>query len=309
MKSKSLIITHRDADGITSAIAFSFLSLNSQKPSLNQILKNFDILDINYSDDFQTLLSSRNIKLSNYNKVIMLDFTCPTQIMQKLRAEFKENLIWIDHHKSTYQRIEKELNEIKINGLRNDSQSASLLVYKYFNKEPTNFARYISDMDMWTFLLPSSREFIAGTPNFETRFTKENLKFVLNLMDNTKFNLKFKRIIKKGKIILEYQEDYIKSTLELGKVVMFEGYKSFMINTIFHAGKLSEAIFSNEKYKDVEIVIVWKREYSTNKDQVSLRSKTINITPIAEKYGGGGHPKASGVSLNNISELKLQEIK
>jgi len=308
MKSKSLIITHQDADGITSAIAYSSLFLGPKIPTLKLILKNFDIIDINYSENFQTLLSSRNIKLTNYNKVILLDFSFPTQIMQDLRNEFKENFIWIDHHKKNYQKIEKELNNIKINGLRDDSKAACLLVYKYFNKEPTNFARYISDMDLWTFLLPNSREFIAGLPSFETDFTTKQFEFVLYLMNDSKFNKKFKKIIKEGKIILKYQIDYIKSILGLGKIFIFEGYKTFIINTIFPAGQVSDSIFSEEKYKDIEIVIVWKKDYSTNKDAASLRSRTINITPIAEKYGGGGHPKASGVSLNNISELKLQEI-
>jgi len=312
MRNKSLIIAHRDADGITSAIGFSCLSLEKEqsitKPTLKLIFKNFDILDIQYSDEFHELIEARKIKLSNYNKVIILDYTVPTQVMRELYDLFKENLIWIDHHKRTYQRVEAELSDIDIKGLREDSVSASVLVYQYFNKEPTSFARYISDMDLWKWELPSSRDFIAGVINFETRFKEEQYKYILNLINDTKFKSKFKIIVKRGIAIREYQKDYVKSIIGLGKVVMFEGYKAFIINTIFFPGLISDYIFEDKNYKDVDIIIVWKREYSTNKDYVSLRSKEINLTSIAGKYGGGGHPNACGIALKDIKELDIKEI-
>lgn len=45
-------------------------------------------------------------------------------------------------------------------------------------------------------------------------------------------------------------------------------------------------------------------EKDLNRFRVNLRSKSISINGMAEKYGGGGHPLASGVYVGSIDRVK-----
>jgi Exopolyphosphatase-related proteins len=40
-----------------------------------------------------------------------------------------------------------------------------------------------------------------------------------------------------------------------------------------------------------------------NRFRVNLRSKKVSINGIAEKYGGGGHPLASGAYVGSMDEV------
>jgi phosphoesterase RecJ-like protein len=54
---------------------------------------------------------------------------------------------------------------------------------------------------------------------------------------------------------------------------------------------------------DIKGVNVWVN-FTETEDGVlaELRSNKYNINPIAVKYGGGGHAKASGATLKNREE-------
>ena len=57
---------------------------------------------------------------------------------------------------------------------------------------------------------------------------------------------------------------------------------------------------------DIRGVDVWVN-FTETEDGVlcEIRSSTYNINPIAKKYGGGGHAKASGATLKNREEAML----
>ena len=62
--------------------------------------------------------------------------------------------------------------------------------------------------------------------------------------------------------------------------------------------------------KGVEVAVVI-REYRVGKIKVNLRSKmSVNVSRIAKKLGGGGHPRSSGVVLEGkLSELVEKIVK
>ena len=54
---------------------------------------------------------------------------------------------------------------------------------------------------------------------------------------------------------------------------------------------------------DIKGVDIWVNFTETEEGVLcELRSSRYNINPIAVKYGGGGHAKASGASLKNREE-------
>jgi bifunctional oligoribonuclease and PAP phosphatase NrnA len=57
------------------------------------------------------------------------------------------------------------------------------------------------------------------------------------------------------------------------------------------------------------VAVVYMREIGSNKFRASLRSKgDINVAKVAEKFGGGGHKNASGLSIEGDWDEKEREI-
>jgi len=60
--------------------------------------------------------------------------------------------------------------------------------------------------------------------------------------------------------------------------------------------------------KDV-VAVVYMREVAPNQYKASLRSKgDINVAKVAEKFGGGGHKNAAGLSIDGDWDEKEREI-
>lgn len=115
----------------------------------------------------------------------------------------------------------------------------------------------------------------------------EQLKFIGKILNNVE--LLFDEKIAILKIPMKYSE-------ELGSDI----------------GDTSEIIASGLQIKGVEIAILIKE--TENGSKISLRSKNVfDVREIAERLGGGGHVKAAGITLKNISlddaeDLVLNEI-
>ena len=56
-------------------------------------------------------------------------------------------------------------------------------------------------------------------------------------------------------------------------------------------------------------VAVFLREMADRRIRVSLRSKsTVRVTPVAERFGGGGHENASGCNLDGPIEVAIDRV-
>jgi len=312
---KTLIVAHRDADGITSAVSFAWNLLEKEKlpKNISRLYSIATFLDINHNEDIFEAFKDNNINLDDYYQLVILDFSFPIPILLKLREIFKDNIIWIDHHKRADDDLKKLLlkKEIKIKGIRKSNNAASVLVWKFFKKGAPEFAEYIEDMDLWKWEKPNSKEFIAGLINLNGKFTKETISYVFNLIDFDKFEKKRNKIINRGKIIIEHQKDYVNTIKKVGKKVEFEGYPAYIINTYFNPGLILEYLKELKEFKDTEIFIVWHKVYEFGWIKVSLRAtkeSKADLSLISKKYGGGGHPKASAFTIDDVNKIKLTYI-
>ncbi|MCK9292571.1 MAG: DHH family phosphoesterase [archaeon] len=313
---KALIVAHRDADGITSAVSFAWNLLEKKKlpKNLENIYSVATFLDINYNEDVFKTFRDNSINLDDYCQLVILDFSFPIDILLKLKTLFKDNIIWIDHHKRADEDLDRLLSKrnIKIKGLRKSNHAACVLVWKFFKKGAPEFVEYIEDMDLWKWDKLNSKEFIAGLVNLNGKFTKETISYVFNLIDFNKFENKKKKIINRGKIIIQHQKNYVNTIRKIGKKVEFEGYPAYIINTYFESGLILEYLKELEEFKDIEIFIVWHKIYEFGWIKVSLRAtkeSKADLSLISKKYGGGGHPKASAFIIDDIKKIKIKKYK
>lgn len=120
-------------------------------------------------------------------------------------------------------------------------------------------------------------------------------------------NKDFIRIKILGKLISE-----MKLVLN-NKVALIEIPKSLIDEFGIEIGDTSDIIAYGLQIKGVEVTVLVKE--SDEGAKISLRSKNnVDVRKIAEIFGGGGHIKASGLKMKNISldeavDMILKEIK
>lgn len=311
---KTLIIAHNDLDGIFSAGGYIYCE-SGMSDSLMDIktkdISNYDLLILGINNfDFFERLEKLGYDINKYEKLVMVDYSLNLETMKKLKEIFKDNFIWIDHHESVYKEVEE--NNLHIKGLRDVNHSAATLVFKYFNKEPPLICKYVEDMDIWKFNLDNTEEVLSGLlallkstikgPVID--FNLIDINHVFLFLDDDYFLEKKNHLIDTGKILSNYEKDSVKMTLLKSGTFMFEGYKTIVVNSEIKASIFSLIVFNSEKYKDIEQILVWTKNYMTKDYSFSIRSREHDCNIIAKKYGGNGHKQASGFRVTDLNDIE-----
>jgi nanoRNase/pAp phosphatase (c-di-AMP/oligoRNAs hydrolase) len=89
-----------------------------------------------------------------------------------------------------------------------------------------------------------------------------------------------------------YEQAYLKKILSEAREVVFEGYNVLAINSTLMVSEIGSTLAKGKPF-----AIVWRQK--SDKGYVySLRSDDngIDVSVIARRYGGNGHPHAAGFS-------------
>lgn len=259
-----------------------------------------EMIGINYGDEFPW------DSIKNDETVYMVDFSLqPFEKMIKLNQ--KCNLIWIDHHKTAIDEYIKWFNRGHfMGGMRSIDYSACELVHKYIYLSSDNnipyFIRLLGRYDIWDLdwdnnVLP----FQMGMRNYDTDPVLDKVidnvwKPLLNENNNSKKAF-LNKIIKKGKIILNYQNKYNERYFNVAAFeTEFNFYKSIAINKALCNSKVFDTIKNRFKY---DLFITFYRS-KNNKWIISLYSNTVDVGRLAKKYGGGGHAGAAGFVCDEL---------
>jgi len=313
---KTLIVFHKDLDGYISALSYAIIKYNNnyvddiqneeffKNLDIDKLNKYFDFFYIDYSNEnLLEKIERTNYNLDDYESLVLLDFSCEIEIMKFLLNKFKNKFIWIDHHKRIYEKYEQE---IKVEGLRDSNNSACVLVWLYFNLKAPLLAEYIEDMDIWNWKLDYSKQILHTLEIKFNNLYNINHNYFLQLLSNTEFLDNKKDFIKSGEMVLEKINLIANRDTVNGKVIEFNNYKTYIVNSTIKPGHISENIFENNKFNDVGLTIVWYRSYKLGIDKVSIRSRkdgNIDCSKIALKYGGNGHKNASGFIIKDINDI------
>ncbi len=268
------IIYHNDADGKCAAhvIADKFHhNLENNKD---------DYIEVNYGMEFPFDVIKKD------EKVFIVDYSIETEEMDKLLT-ITSNVFWIDHHITAIEKYENY--PYKIRGLRKIDYSGCVLTYLYLNKVSYGQVpmpiRYIGDRDTWQWKFgEETKLFCSGAELYDLHPLSPDWDILFNNISNVK---------KDGAIVEQYKtqrnKEYVKS---FAYHTVFEGYEALVVNI----GHVGSEIFDSLEKKPLLIMYV----YDGIEYKVSLRSETLDVSKIALKYGGGGHPGASGFECQEI---------
>jgi oligoribonuclease NrnB/cAMP/cGMP phosphodiesterase (DHH superfamily) len=227
-------------------------------------------------------------KIERASQVIIVDFSLPKEIMERILTITA--LIWIDHHKTALEDL-GDLSELP--GKRALDQAACVLAWEFFFPDETlpRAVAYIGDRDIWKHEFPETRTFNEGL------FFEDNKPFNDRLWqplldDDQAF---VSNLIERGEVLYQARMLSIERVIQRqGFEVLFNGYRTLAINQ--HAsGELGEAI--REKGYEIGYCYQETEQNGELMTFVTLYSDQVDVSEIAKKYGGGGHPGAAGFSF------------
>jgi oligoribonuclease NrnB/cAMP/cGMP phosphodiesterase (DHH superfamily) len=269
--------------------------------------KDFKIIPMDYNMSFD------DNEIQDGDTVIMSDVTFqPYERLIKLNNRC--NLFIYDHHKSVYPTLEE--NNVKGLYGRDDIAGCELTYANFISaKKVPLWVRLLSDWDCWN---NSDKEywdklvktFQMGMRMYDTMpNTDKGMKFWNEWFETDKsidFSShpntlhKIQGIIEQGNLIINYQNQMNEETMQRSFTINWEGLRWIVVN----GGKGSPQFDS--KWDETKYDAMMSFYYIGSKKcwGISLyTTKDIDLSVIATKYGGGGHPKAAGIRVDNINEI------
>jgi uncharacterized protein len=223
------------------------------------------------------------------DRVFIVDFSLPLDEM--LRIQQHAELIWIDHHKSSLSALEN----LEAPGLRALDRAGCVLTWQTFYPD-TPVPRpviYIGERDIWSFHHEDTRPFCEGVYQQDIDPVNDELWIPL-LNDDDELVSKF---VANGRVLLEARLKDIRRKVDTyGFEVEFEGYRTLVVN-LRGTGELGEYVRS----LGYEVCYAY---YQTKRNGelitgVTLYSDQVDVSKVAERFGGGGHEGASGFIFAN----------
>lgn len=230
--------------------------------------------------------------------VYLVDFCYEQPDAIKQLAATTKKLVVLDHHQTSRQRIESAPEHVY-----DANRSGATIAWTYFhpNTPVPRLLQHIEDGDLYRNALPDTEDLYALIVVLPDDFSvwDETVRDFENEAERP-------ALLAKAKAYREYFELMGSLSVEAAKKVRFEGYECYFATTLpsitmrsYVAAKLYT------KLPPIAIVVTAHPDGFG----VSIRSDgSVDVSAIAAKYGGGGHPGSSGFFIPNGTEMPWKEI-
>lgn len=235
--------------------------------------------------------------------VIYVDF-CPKR--GTIERISRDNLVLIlDHHKtaqadtlglptidrkfSSYLKMLDEGNRGVFCKFDMD-QSGAGISYRYFHDDNIPpLIKYIEDRDLWRFRYPDTRAFHNYLLSRRFDYSEWNDIHERSVSGG------IDAILGQGNQILEYNKQLVANICKNASIHQTSLYKYGYINTNSHWSEVGEYML---EHFNLDVSIGLTIDFKLGLIKGSIRSRpTIDITPLAQKFGGGGHKNACGFTV------------
>ena len=214
------------------------------------------------------------------SRIYILDFSYPLETMLELHRRH-ESVILLDHHETAREDLEGRVPDCHFDLER----SGATIAWEYWGSgfstnEGELLARYIEDRDLWRWKLPDSREVSAALDSHPKRFR------VWDRLD-------VETLAREGTGILRYIRTQAENLAGMAQEQELAGYRVPVVNTSLLGSETCEALL--ERHPEAEFAATyWEGD---GRRHWSLRSRAdgdFDVSQVAVKLGGGGHPHAAG---------------
>jgi len=207
-------------------------------------------------------------------RVIIVDFSFKPEVMEKV-LEITDEIVWIDHHKTAF--------EYKYSGCE------LAWIFYYPNIVIPRAIQLIGDRDKWAWKFGKET---AEVNQGIKLYPHQPMDIIWDALLKPDASLLKIRVA--GEICIKYRDqfccDYADS---YGFETEYEGYRCFAMGLYMFG---SEAFGDRMDKYDICLSFVFDGKRWT----VGLYSKTIDVSQIAKKNGGGGHTGAAGFVCDDL---------
>ena len=279
-----------------------------------------------------------------YDKIISLDLGMKENDIDFITNKDNSNIsiTIFDHHESWFEQYKKEYEPLLVKREKchvifdgKNEKSACGLSFNYyknkalnkenidktkveeiFNEELQKINSYVEDSDIGKFNLKFSHEFKSGLSEENsinlTDLSKNTLKTMKNFLE---VNVSF--LIKVGERYLKKTKKKSKNTLLNNWIYVVQlkgGYKFLMCITKDKYVRNYACPFLGRISKKKGYLPIGAFVYSYTKDQYKFSMRagddSVDVSKIAEEYGGGGHKAAAAfvMDYDGITNLIVKTI-
>ncbi len=295
---------HADNDGFASAWAFCHScgpileDKKAREAREAELPVRTDYVPIDYGNEKKRV----TYEFPKPTSVFFLDYCPKAETVEKLlESENVVSITVIDHHESGVKRSAEFPKDPRIDVMIDMEHSGCVLAWREFNFDaefPPLLLQYVEDRDLWKFELPDTHAVNARLAGEEHDFARWEALYKLFQLTPSDTNgvLGFAEYVEQGKAILEHQRQAIERICFAAREVHLFGFLVPIVNTQYAMSDVGN--YLNDKYPEAKFAVIW---YMTKNGgvKVSLRTQRddFNVAELAERFGGGGHPKAAGIYL------------
>lgn len=217
-------------------------------------------------------------------KLFFIDFCYPQNIMDEL-VKTTASVTVLDHHLGAKSVVESMSEHIF-----DDKRSGATIAWSYFHPDATipTLLKYVQDGDLYVFKLPDSRAVLSYMYAQPFHFDTWDALSVRLENDTERAAL-----IEHGKIYAEHFAILVEQIANKATLVSFEGFECYLAT----AADMFASDVGNRLARlkpPIGIIVNFHGDIMN----VSLRSDpSVDVSAIARKYGGNGHPQASAFRL------------
>ncbi|MFZ3577385.1 DHH family phosphoesterase [Virgibacillus sp. DJP39] len=289
---KVMLFSHSDLDGVGCVIVgkkvfgekldFQMLGYHQINESVEQFIKNNDY--------------------KGYDEVYITDISVSEdvgELLEGIKGEIKVTLI--DHHVDALKLNKYSWSKVITKNEKGKTSGTSLFFnllkeeYSVLN-ELEEFVEKVRRYDSWEWN-DIYNDFEAKKLNDyyyligRKRFVERYLDFstpLFNEMENLLMEIEYEKM-----------NDYVKWKLGNVRIVKFEEKKIGVVLNEQYPNEVASAILDSKLHIDLVALV------NGVSGGVSLRSKEDGVNLIANQFGGGGHPRASGFGLSEDKKKKM----
>lgn len=239
-------------------------------------------------------------QVSEGETVYIVDYSFTERTLRYLYELLNKGceIIWIDHHQSSLDLIQKHPELDDLYGIRSNEASGAALTYMYLydvsSEELPYFVMLVSDYDTWKHEYADSDTFKLGMDAIKND-VNDPIWDILLEDDDAVYD-----IIRDGETIQKYidndNEQYLNS---YGFEAYIDGIKVYAVN------KSSNSWIFGDKINEYDAVVAFVFDGSEYKYSIFSSKYGANCQNIAEFHGGGGHPHAAGF-LSSTFDLEIE---
>ncbi len=238
-------------------------------------------------------------EITKDDTIYMVDLSRPT-VDELFKIEDScEEFILIDHHKSIFEKLKDSERKLKNVHMELDKAACQIAWKVMFpNKITPTAVILLGKYDIWHHDDPRVVLFQMGMLAYETHPLSDIWREIFNQKGEGHYEKIIIKTIELGERIKQYQNNADKWAMNFTFVTEWEGLRFLCLNNV----RTGSPQF-NSKY-DPKIHDAFLIFYRTPEKKWSVHmyteKKELDLSVIAEKYGGGGHTDACGCEMSEL---------